>query len=249
MQRGPRHDVNARAVVTNEIHVYAGEIADPRPQVTGQVQRLDEHLGQDHGGSNVEVHTSVEPGDDRGQKVKIPQAGRPDRRPVRTGMHVNDIGSDPDVNGGRKVEPRGRREDRQPPARQAVAQYGIADGTAQPGLAGCAIADGAVEKQTRLAGHAEAAVLEAGRHILGRGALIGELEVVNDPGAVHGDRGHDAAFHEIDQDGAQPDLDDMGAEADDDLAPVAMAAGHQTRRGAKIGGRQDVRQAVDEGLE
>ena len=58
----------------------------------------------------------------------------------------------------------------------------------------------------------------------------GDLEVVNEPGAVHRDRGHETALHQIDEDRREAGLDDMRAEAPDDAATRSRRARGWPRR-------------------
>ena len=85
-----------------------------------------------------------------------------------------------------------------------------------------ALDDRPVHLLAGLAGHAEGARAEPRLDVL-RG-LPGhrELEVVDDPRPVEGDRGDEAPLHEVDQDRREADLDHVGAQPPDD-GPAAGA--------------------------
>ena len=72
-----------------------------------------------------------------------------------------------------------------------------------------------------------------------------QFEVVNDAGAVHGHRGHDALLHETDEDRREPDLDDMGADADDHRPALAMGLRDGVGDGTQRFDGEDVRAARD----
>ena len=87
-----------------------------------------------------------------------------------------------------------------------------------------AVVDRAVQQAAGLLGHAEAAGTERFVDVLGRGADQRDLEVVNDRGAVGGDRRHEAALHQVDQHRTEPGLDHVRAEAPDDAAAARFAS-------------------------
>ncbi len=60
--------------------------------------------------------------------------------------------------------------------------------------------------------HSESAFADSGFHILGSVAGERDFKIVDQRRAVHGDSGDEAAFHQIDQDGAKADLDDVAAD-------------------------------------
>ena len=71
------------------------------------------------------------------------------------------------------------------------------------------------------AGHAELAGAEAGFDVFGGVAGECDFEIVDERGAVHGDAGDEAAVHQIDEDRAEADLDDVAADAPEDGMRVA----------------------------
>ena len=53
--------------MADEVEIHRGEATDRVAQVPGQGQGLEEHLGQDHGGSDVEEHPALQ-GRDEGRR-------------------------------------------------------------------------------------------------------------------------------------------------------------------------------------
>ena len=66
-----------------------------------------------------------------------------------------------------------------------------------------AVVDGAVQEPAGFVGHPERAGAERLVDVLGGRARQGDLEIVNDGGAVGRDRRHEAALHQVDQDRAR----------------------------------------------
>ena len=119
-----------------------------------------------------------------------------------------------------------------------------ADRGAQAG--GGAGGDGAVEKLAGLARHAEVTRGERGGDILRSRAVGGELEIVDDAGAVHGDGGEDAAAHEVDDQRAQSDLDGMSPHAEHDGAAAPVALGDRRGDTTQIARAEEVGKGVEE---
>ncbi len=83
----------------------------------------------------------------------------------------------------------------------------------------------------RLAGRPETAVPDLRAHVLRRPAGEGDLEVVDDPGPVEGQALDESSLHEVDEDRLEPDLDDVGAAAEEDRLPVAAGLFHEPEEG------------------
>jgi hypothetical protein len=84
-----------------------------------------------------------------------------------------------------------------------------------------------VELLPRFVGHAEAAGSQRLVHVFGRRARQRDLEVVNDPGAIHRERRDVAAPHQVDQHRRHARLDHMRADPPDDAAFVPPRVGHR----------------------
>src|SRR5712692_5470981 len=97
--------------------------------------------------------------------------------------------------------------------RQASFKNRFAYGSADSLSSLVTFGDGTIQKGAGLLSHAETPIAEAGRDIFGGFAHEGELEVMDDSGAVHDDSSYDAPLHEIDDQRAESDLDRMRAHA------------------------------------
>src|SRR5690349_9507020 len=161
-------------------------------------------------------------------------------------MLVDDVGTDGRVYrdgnallGGAHEERRLRRGEARP-SLQVVGQ-----GFPHPLAALCAGGYGRVHLATGFLRHAEGTVGEAGRHVLARSAVRGELEVVNRGAAIQRQVCDHAASRELAQQGSKTDLDDVAAEHDDH-AVVPGGARQVVRHVTQISCRQDVGQRLPE---
>jgi len=86
---------------------------------------------------------------------------------------------------------------------------------------------GAVQVTPGFVGHPEPTGPERRVHIFGGGPGERHFEVVNEPGTIQRERRHEAALHEVDDDGRKPRLDDMGAEPpeQDPIVPMCLEDG------------------------
>ncbi len=80
----------------------------------------------------------------------------------------------------------------------------------------CSVPDHLVEDPPGLLRHPEAAGTERFVDVLRRGARQRDLEVVDDAGAVHRQRRHVAALHQVDEHRRHAGLDHVRADAPDD---------------------------------
>ena len=130
------------------------------------------------------------------------------------------------------------------PSREVAAHCG-----AEAQAVAVALHDGAVDLLARLPRHPELPRAQAALHVLGRVAGHGQLEVVDDPGAVHGQARDQALLHEVDEDRRQAHLQDVRADPPQDrFAAIA--------RPQDLGGQppqdirpQDARERVEERAE
>ena len=134
-------------------------------------------------------------------------------------MHVDDIRTDADVHGNGDAHPvRGGKQTQTLVGRGDVAQP-RANSLSDPQAARHAFVDGGIELAPGFLRHAKAAGPERFIDLLGGRATQGELEVVDDAGAVGGNRRNVAACHQVDDDGRETGLDDVGADTPEQ-APV-----------------------------
>jgi hypothetical protein len=120
------------------------------PTLRARVERFQEHLGDDHGGAEVDEHAAMQLLADGGEPAEIGQAGGTDGRAVGTRVHVDDVGADRDVDGRRYAEADRRGEN----ADATVPQLGVENRPAdrRARAVGGAARDGAVEEAAGLLG-------------------------------------------------------------------------------------------------
>src|SRR5882762_1446123 len=130
-------------------------------------------------------------------------------------VHVGDIGANGEMDGDGDAESVGSDQD-------AGACVGDIDyGVMEELAGGFTIAEAGahgdfcdlVQILTGFRGHAECAGAETGFDVFGSVADEGDFEVVDEGGAVHGEGGDEAAAHEIDEQRAEADFDDVAADA------------------------------------
>src|SRR5271157_4134766 len=95
-------------------------------------------------------------------------------------------------------------------------------------------------------GHAELPLAEGGFHILGSIAGHGDFKIMNQGGAIHGDARNESAAHEIDENRAEADLDDVAAETPEDGAFLFTRVMDGGEKVAQILRSQNSRQRVEE---
>ena len=134
-------------------------------------------------------------------------------------MHVRDVGA-ADVDGHRDLQPARGTEEAHARELRTRAREMRDDGLSEPELLSCALVDRLVQLLSGLLCHAEPARAEDGIDILRRRAAERHLEIVNEYGAIHRERGDIPALHEIDQHRRQACLDDVRAESPDEPMPA-----------------------------
>ena len=134
---------------------------------------------------------------------------------VRGAVHVRNIRADGEMHGDGDAEFVGGSQD-------AGACVGYIDhGVVEKLSGGLAVAKPCphchfrdlVQIFARFRGHAECTGSQTGFDIFGSVANQRDFEIVDEGGAVHGERGDEAAAHEVDEDGTEANLDDVAADA------------------------------------
>ena len=136
-------------------------------------------------------------------------------RAIGGGMHVRNIRADGEMNRHGNAVLVGRDED------AGIRVLDVKDAAVQKLPRGFAVADANTVRQlgdfvdvfSGFFRHAELAFAEAGFDVLGSVAGEGDFEIVNERGAVHRDSGDESALHQIDQNRAEADFDDVAADA------------------------------------
>ena len=89
-----------------EIEVDRRQAVERPAFVARDRDRLQEHLGQHHRGSAIQVDAALEPRDRTITKyLKSRRLRFADRRARRLRMHVDDVGADRDMRGQRDLQP------------------------------------------------------------------------------------------------------------------------------------------------
>jgi hypothetical protein len=110
---GTRDDVGLRPIGTQEIKVDRRQLGERDATVAREGDGFQENLRQDHRGSAVQVHATLQTRHVRHEVAKIAQAAFAECRARRGGMHVQDVGTDRHVDRHRHGEPaRGRQHAR-----------------------------------------------------------------------------------------------------------------------------------------
>src|SRR4030088_1781506 len=94
--------------------------------------------------------------------------------------------------------------------------------------------------------HAELAFADSGFNVFGSISGERDFEIVDERRAIHGDSGNEAAFHQIDQDGAEADFDDVAADAPEDGFALFARAVNGSEKMAEIFGGEDVGERIEE---
>src|SRR4051794_25147798 len=96
------HHVGQRTVVLLHVEVRRGEVVHVVPQVLSDRERLQEHLGEEHGAADVQVDTAVaQLRHHGGEDLEVGVARGPDDGAVGGGVLVRDVGADGYVHGDR----------------------------------------------------------------------------------------------------------------------------------------------------
>jgi len=215
-------------------------------QVARHRQRLEEHLGNLYGRAAVDPDSLAQTTHDRRQFLEVGEGGRADRRTVGRWMHVHDIATDGDVDGGRNAEPVGRCEKTELAMAQIRLGNAAAHHLAHPfGSVGGLPSRGA-EFASRFIDHSERSVVQAGRHVFRGFPQRRDLPIVDRPRAIE-DQGVDhSPFHHIDQHRRQAHLDRVRAHGPDDEFPLLVCLGHRSGDVPQRAHGQNVRQSVEE---
>jgi hypothetical protein len=158
LQRRARDDVGERAILAVEVHVECEDVRDRTAHVTSQAERLEKHLGKDHGRAEIHEGPTFERTDALREDAEVAQARLADGRSVGTRVHVDDVGTERDVHGNRDAESGSRSEYAERCVREARVENLSSNGAAEPDSRGGALGGRWIEEAPRLLRHAKAAV-------------------------------------------------------------------------------------------
>src|SRR5580704_6643424 len=149
------------------------------------------------------------------EEAEVEEGGGAEARAVGRGMHVRNVRADGEMNSDGYALFVGGDED------AGVRIFYLQDAAVEKLAGGFAVADVEtggefrkfVDVLTGFAGHAELACAEAGFDVFGSIASESDFEIVNQRGAVHGDARDEAAFHQIDENGAETHFNHVAADS------------------------------------
>src|SRR5208283_1821896 len=95
-------------------------------------------------------------------------------------------------------------------------------------------------------GHAELPLAEGGFDILGSIAGHGDFKIMDQGSAIHGDAGNESAAHEVNENRAEANLDDVAAKSPENGPFLFTRAMNGSKQVAQIPRRQNSRQGVEE---
>ena len=172
--------------------------------------------------------------------MKILQRSRSDSPAVAGGVHVDDVGADCDMHGhGHPAANTGGQKAVAVVWKRSPVEQPTADRFTNAHAALRPISDRPVDDRGRLFGHAETAVVNPRLHFFGGLPDHGQLNIVNNAGAIERDAVDDPAFHQIDQDRIESDLDHVCPHPDQHQAALAVCRGDGINDLAQIISRQD----------
>src|SRR5262249_9522595 len=244
---GTLHYILHRAVVLDKVEVRSGNGSKRNTQVADNRNSFKKHFGQQDGRTPVEVDPArMHSLNESAEEPEIKIRGRAERGAVDGSMHVGNVGADGEMDGYRYVLPvSGDKHTR-------IRMLDLAN-TAVQNLGGrLSVTDANAMRELGkfveiLAGffsHTEFAGAKARFHVFRSVTGHSDFEIVNEGGSIHGDSGNEAALHQIDQDGAETDLDDVSADAPDDSFALAARHMHRAEKMAEILAGKNARETV-----
>ena len=216
---GTLYYILQRTIVLDKVKVCRGDGAERDSQIANHGNGFQKNFRQKDGGAPIEIDAAgMHLLDKRAEEAKIVMRGIAERCAVGGGMHMRDVRADGEMNRqGDAVFVSGNKN-------AGIRVFDFDDAAREKLPGGFAVADANavgklgefVDVLAGFGGHPELPFTEAGFDVLGAVAGEGDLEIVDERRAVHGDSRDEAALHQIDQDQAQADFDDVAADAPED---------------------------------
>src|SRR5271170_2446895 len=178
--------------------------------------------------------------------MKIREAGRPDRRPIGRGMHMDDVGAERDMDGRRNPGSMRCSKDARV-AELELCAFDLAAGhfTETPALLG-GDSRGAIQKCSSLLDHAEIALVEFRRNVLRSASGKGQFEVMDDGGSIGSDATQNAVSNQPADERTEANLDRVGPHHQKKSPPLEVSGGNRAGQISQIPGRKRVWQSVEE---
>ncbi|MCU1241026.1 MAG: hypothetical protein JWO71_1752 [Candidatus Acidoferrum typicum] len=176
------------------------------------------------------------------EETEIEVRGGAESGAVSGAVHVRNVRADGEVHGDGNAKFVGGGQDAG--VRVGDVDYGVVEELAGGFTVAEAGAHGnfcnLVEILTRFRGHAECAGTETGFDVFGSVAGEGDFEIVDERGAVHSERGDEAAAHEIDEQRAKADFDYVAADAPENGFALLAGLMNRGEEIAEVGGGEEV---------
>ena len=185
---------------------------------------------------------------ERAEEAEIEMRGGAESGAVGSSVHMRNVRADGEMHGDGNAEFVGSGEDAG--VRVGDVNYGVVEKL--PG--GFAVAEAGthgdfcdlVEIFAGFRGHAECTGSQTGFDIFGSVAGEGDFEIVDERGAVHCERGDEAAAHEIDEERAEAGFDYMAADAPEDGFALLARLMNGSKEVAEVGGGEEVGKGSEE---
>ena len=246
--RGTLHYILQWAIMLDKVEVRGSNRQQRHTEISNHGNRFQENLRKNHRGSPVEINTlRVHLPDQSTEKAEVAMGCGTDGSGIGSAVHVRRVCADSDVNGHGYSMPVGGGQDTE------IREWGVAETAGKKLASSFAVADAEARGDFRdlvdvfagFVGHAELTGAEASVDIFRSVADEGDFEIVDERGTVHGDAGDEAAAHQVDEHGPQTDFDDVASDAPEDGAALLTSGVNGGEEIAKIGGGEEVRQAVE----
>src|ERR1700756_1598594 len=185
-----------RTVVLNKVEVGGGDRAKRKAEIAYNGDSFQENLGEQYGGAPIEIDaTGMHLLHQGAKEAEIEVRGGAEGGAVGSAVHVGDVCADGEVHCDWDTKFVGGRQDAGACVRHI--DYGVVEELA----GGFAVAEAGahgdfcdlIEVFAGFRGHTECAGAETGFDIFGSVADEGDLEIVDERGAVHGDGGDEPA--------------------------------------------------------
>ena len=233
----------------NKVEVRSGNRTKRHAEIADHRDGFEKDFRQQNGGTPVEVNAAgMHLLDARAEEAEIQMRGEAESGPVGGAMHVWDVRADGEMNGdGDAVLVSGEKD----------ARFGVFDGNdaaVQKLARGFAVADANalrelgefVEVVAGLFRHAELARAQTGFDVFGRVPGQSDFEIMDERGAVHGDSGDEAAIHQVDQNGAKANFDDVAADAPKNGSALFAGGVDGAEEMPEISGGENIRKRIEE---
>ncbi len=246
--RGALDDVLQRTVMLQEIEIRGGDGAKRRAEIARDGDSLQKDFGQNDGGAPVQINAAgMHSADESAEQFEIVVRGSAEVFAGSGAMNVRNIRADGDVDSHRNFFAIGGGENafREILRARALANEEFPRRFTEADAGAARERGHFVDVAASFFGHAEFAFAENGVNIFRSAAGHGDFEIVNQRRAVHGDAADEAAAHEVDQERAEADLDDVAAHAPENRGAASARFDDGSREGAQIFRGENVRKRIE----